>query len=348
VTTVRVAAVLALSAALGSQAQEGVFSDVNRCALSYRWLDSAAAAMRGNTRLMLSSPDVRPGLDSLSLVDLSAGRAGRLGLDIALRGAAGGSSGEGLLFGALEGRAVYESRFVRGWVNCRVATTDSLGARWPSESDYERNGSGSEVPVTGAADFRATLVEGYLTIGGRVFAVTVGKEKLRWGPGYKGTLGLSGAGPAPMLYYHISANLGRVLRLQSFLAGFDDESSYQSEVDSVWPTERLPSGKRVSTIPARYGAGQRIDAAFGRHVQVGVYELVDFFGSSDLTRFANPFQIYYIGNQSSGTNAANLLAGVDCNVLVGPARLYAEFLDDDVTVFEDAGNPNKYAWMAGI
>ena len=179
--------------------------------------------------------------------------------------------------------------------------------------------------------------------------MTIGNEKLRWGPGYKGTLGWSGTGPAPMMYYHITANLGRVARLQSFLAGFgDEEAMYRAELDSAWARDTLPTGVSYSNIPARYGAGQRIDVALGKHVQLGVYEFVDFFGSADLTRYANPLQVYYTGAHTDAANAGNLLGGIDCNVLLGPVRVYGEFINDDITVFGDLGNPNRWAWMGGV
>jgi hypothetical protein len=136
--------------------------------------------------------------------------------------------------------------------------------------------------------------------------------------------------------------------MSSFLCGYEDESIYAPEIEN-WDTLRVKnSPENMKQFPPRYGAGQRLDIRIGQHVQVGVYELAGFYGANDLNRFANPLQVYYLSNQSSGTDHANLSAGADINVIVPPFRLYAEFLDDDLTMFEDAGNPNKYAYQLGM
>jgi hypothetical protein len=107
------------------------------------------------------------------------------------------------------------------------------------------------------------------------------------------------------------------------------------------------NGRVLASLPARYGAGQRVDVRLGEHVQLGLYELADFFGAGDLNRFANPLQFYYAGNNASGTNHANLLGGFDVNVTFAPWRFYGEILDDDITLFEHVGNPDKYAFQLG-
>jgi hypothetical protein len=178
--------------------------------------------------------------------------------------------------------------------------------------------------------------------------LTIGKEKLRWGPGYKGTLALSGIDYAPFYFYNIKLGLGKFATFSSFLCGYDDEKEFRNEITGDSGLTVINNGFKIMNFPPRYGAGQRLDMRLGRHVQVGIYELVQFFGNSDMIRYANPLQIYFLGDQTGGSNNANVCGGIDLNVLIGNNRIYGEFLNDDLTVFEQAGNPNNFGYQVGF
>jgi hypothetical protein len=331
----------------------GLFSPVNRFGLSYEYSDSLrAAVLSDSSTIFFSRPcDMRfprlAGPAGNVVFDENGMRAGA-----AFNAVAGGiaADDDGISFGAINGHLTLASEHLDANIELSVFTAERLAwlaSGFPVENDYERFMAGTERPIAGAMDFRFGVKEAYLTGKFKTLDVSAGKMKLRWGPGYKGTLGLSGTNYAPFYFYHINLGLGTFLKLSSFLAGYDDEDRFAGEVS---PSDSLivtANGRNISALPARYGAGQRIDVRLGRHVQLGLYELADFFGSGDLTRFANPLQFYYTVNSASGTNNANIMGGVDINVVFSPWRFYGEVLNDDVTMFEDAGNPDKYAFQVG-
>lgn len=324
----------------------GVFSPVNRFGLSYGYSDSLAAAVNGAGARFLSRPCSwkfpRP---RGNLVFEEGGMRAAASFGMTAGGIVAGENA--ISFGAVNGLLSLASDHLDAVVRLSAFTAERLVSGFPAENDYERFIAGQERPIAGAPDFRFGVREAYLTAKFRELDVNVGKMKLRWGPGCKGTLGLSGTGYAPFYFYHIDLGLGDVFRLSSFLAGYDDEDRFAGEVSTGDSLVVNATGRDLSTLPPRYGAGQRVDVRLGRHVQLGLYELADFFGSGDLIRFANPLQFYYTVNSASGTNNANIMGGFDINVVFSPWRFYGEVLNDDVTMFEDAGNPDKYAFQLG-
>jgi hypothetical protein len=263
---------------------------------------------------------------------------------------------QGSIFASLSGD-VYDSLFIpNGFVGSRIdyrsrwlaaalqvdvhsnkvlptnSIADSLG-----DLKTEQFVSGAEhIEGTGSMDFNFPL--GYLEVNARPLTFRTGKFKLRWGPGYKGTLALSGTTISPFYYYYLSVGLGKALRASCFLNQFDDEYKF---IDSTTDRTRLN--------PPRFGAGQRVDVRLGRHVQLGLYELVNFYGVNLLARYANPVQLYYFENTAGGPAEmqTNIMGGLDANVLAGPMRFYGDFLNDDITVFDHNGSPNKFAFQVG-
>lgn len=252
------------------------------------------------------------------------------------------------LFAALRGSVAYSCPFLKAYISADVYTTQDRLNNPVQDIEFERFiKKDFNKPIEGSFDFRFNLPEAYLEASYKFIKLATGKMKLRWGPGYKGTLGLSGANYSPFYLYNLNLNFGNIIGATAFLCGYDDESIYSKELNYNDKTTVKSTKIDVKSNFPRYGAGQRLDIRIGRHIQIGIYELVDFFGSNELVRFANPLQVYYLSNESSGTNNSNLLGGMDFNVIVNRFRFYGEILNDDVTVFEDAGNPNKYAFQLG-
>jgi len=237
-------------------------------------------------------------------------------------------------------RIDYSSRYLSAAVQCDVHSderspvddfADSL-----ADIRTEQFVSGAEhISGTGSMDFN--FPTGYLRLNARPATLAIGKFKLRWGPGYKGTLAQSGAALSPFYWYHLQVAMGNALRAQCYLAQFDDEFLFP---DSTGATP---------DAPGRYGAGQRVDMRLGRHVQIGLYELVNFWGGNLLSRYANPVQVYYFSNIAGGPaeGRTNIMGGGDLSVVAGPWRWYGEFLNDDITVFDHNRSPNKFAFQAG-
>lgn len=251
-------------------------------------------------------------------------------------------------FGALQSVINYSTPHLVAHISANLYTTESQTASPLGDIQFERFlKKDFNKPIEGMFDFRANLPEAYLQLNYHSFTLTTGNQKLRWGPGYKGTLGLSGTGYSPFYFYNLNFVFGTLFHAQSFLCGYEDEVIYANELTTNEKVTVKASNRAVKMYEPRYGAGQRIDLRLGEHVQIGIYELVDFFGSNELNRYANPLQMYYLANEASGTNNANLLAGIDFNLLYKPLRFYGEFINDDITVFEHSGNPNKYALQLG-
>ena len=177
---------------------------------------------------------------------------------------------------------------------------------------------------------------GYLEFSLDNISLLSGKYPLRWGPGYKGTLGLSGTSYNPLYYYLLQADIAQTVHASAFLSSFDD--SY------LFVGDTAPNADR-------FCAGQRLDVKIGKHVQLGFYEFVNFNGTALLSRYANPIQLYYISNHLSNDlvieKRNNIMGGLDFNILAGPLRFYGDFLNDDITVFDDNGSPNKFGFQAG-
>ncbi len=176
---------------------------------------------------------------------------------------------------------------------------------------------------------------GYIELSFANLSLLSGKYPLRWGPGYKGTLGLSGTTFSPYYYYILRLDMASRIHAGAFLCGLDD--SYLFVKDSASNADR-------------FGAGQRLDVRIGDNIQIGFYEFVNFNGTALLARYANPVQLYYISTHLGGgvnERRNNIMGGMDCNFIYGPLRIYADFLNDDLTPFDDNGSPNKFGFQAG-
>ena len=217
------------------------------------------------------------------------------------------------------------------------------------EIEFERFFSGRKAPITGIFETDFIMPEAYLTFIYQNLQLGFGREKLRWGPGYKGTLLHSGHTHAPFYFYHFKLDLADIIRISAYLSGYDDETSFDRDefnMDRVPEQLAALAENTDRSIPTRYGAAHRLDVRFNKHFQLGIYEKVLFYGSQDLVRYANPLQMYYVG-QRGGENAPNLLGGLDFNLVFYPLRIYGELLNDDITNFDTTGNPSKYAWQLG-
>lgn len=334
---------------IAASVSASLFTQSNRYELSYDYLKATADAVwDGKEAPFFSIPDQNIPAEHknefLTLRQDDQSITFTPHLSLFSEASAGGSD----FFTSLHARSTYSSPFLRAYINVHAYTTQNSATSHLNEFAYERFiRSDEHVPIEGFMDFRVNLPEAYIEANYKNLTLQTGKRKLRWGPGYKGTLEMSGTSYSPFFFYHLQLEFGKLLHLSSFLCSYDDPYFYRDELD-VDTTIRVKNNRKsISALPPRYSAGQRINIRLGKHVQIGIYELVTFFGMEDFSHFANPLQIYYLGNQASGTNGANLLGGMDFNVLLDRFRVYGEFLNDDITMFEDKGNPDKYALQLG-
>lgn len=333
--------------ALCSVVNAQLFSLVNRYQISFDVLDSIYSTIHDSTTdKFIALPNAYIAPPAHSFASLLIGEQ-RLSLNV--RGLLfenlKNDSWQGNYFAAMH--IEYQSPHLGGVIEydlhssnrfLKTTIADSM-----SDLDIEQVVTGYDhISGSGSKDFNFS--QGYLKFDWKPLSVLIGKTKLRWGPGYKGTLGMSGTTFSPFYFYYLQLAMGRVINFSCFLNGFDDDFLFP---DTLNTTDNLRE---------RYGAGQRIDVRIGKHVQVGLYEFVDFHGSKYLSRFANPLQIYYFGNVSGGSQGngdpegemnTNILGGFDLSVIYPHWRAYLDFLNDDITVFTDDYAPNKFAYQIG-
>jgi hypothetical protein len=289
-------------------------------------------------RFFYSLPSAKPVVDSIGSL-----RAVRGEDMVAVRPSAVGAfeAGEGIApYLVMRGDIGAKVSALEAYVQYTAYTCDTLSHEVPSRVEYERLFPRNTEHISGAFAFGMNLAQAYATVSLKSMSLSIGKKKTRWGPGYAGTLGLSGSGFAPFSFYDGRVVLGDRIAFSFLLAGLDDHYSYKTEANRDSLLNSI-----IDNSP-RYVAGHRLDVIITEHVQAGIYEFADFFGNRDMARYANPLQLYYVA-QAMGSSEVNLLGGCDITVIVKPMRFYAEFLNDDITVFDQAGNPNKFALQLG-
>jgi hypothetical protein len=237
----------------------------------------------------------------------------------------------------LEGVVEFDAHF-----SDRVSHTGL--AQQLSDVETEQRSTGSK-HIEGMKKIDFNLLQAYLQFNSPCLLVRSGRFKQRWGPGYKGTLSLSGTTFAPMYYYWLQLRMGDILRGTAFLNGLDDSHLF----GSVYPYKGDTTVDH--TVYSRFTAGQRVDLKLGQHFQLGLFELAVFYRDRLLAQYANPLQVYYFSNITSGTDgqrSTNILGGGDFNITFPRFRVYGAFLNDDITTFDDNGSPNKFALQCGV
>ena len=134
-------------------------------------------------------------------------------------------------FGTLRGNIDYVAPFLKAYLSLDVYTTEQRADSPINDIQFERFiKTDFNQPISGVFDFRFNLPEAYLESTIKFLTLSIGKKKLRWGPGYKGTLGLSGTNYSPFYYYHLNLKFGTLFNMTAFLCGYDDESIYRKEL----------------------------------------------------------------------------------------------------------------------
>jgi hypothetical protein len=318
---------------LASSVNSEPFSRTDKFSLSYPYLNQVHRSFLSDTLIpFFSLPEESDQLSTHFFAGIKAGSN-----TIQLNGHVAGSfeayNRNSIGFGLLGGEFSYQSRIIEGLVDFDIYSADYLFKTGKEIAGYERfivTTKGEY--VSGFSKICFNLPQAFLKLKFDSFEISSGRKKMRWGPGIKGTLGLSGVAYSPFYLYHMKLDLADKLILSAFCAGMDDDS-YFDQIDQ-------------SSLDARYFSGQRIDWKINDHVQIGLYDFCDFSGQKDFIRYFNPLQIYVFG-QFNGPESANLIGGIDVNVLFKPFRFYGELVDDDITIFDNSGNPNKFGYQVG-
>ena len=165
------------------------------------------------------------------------------------------------------------------------------------------------------------------------FDVTIGRDQIYWGTGFRGAVGISDNSP-PFDLIVLTGQLGRV-----------KSTAFTAQLDQMWHDQDGPARRYLAN---RYLAGHRLDWQVNDRVEVGISELIVYGGDARGVewQYFNPILPYYASQYNSDTddNVMFLLEGAVRPV--DGARLYGELLIDDFQ-YSETNDPNAIAWLAG-
>ncbi len=155
--------------------------------------------------------------------------------------------------------------------------------------------------------------------------VFLGKDRVRLGPGYRGSILLSGFA-RPLTYLYNAHWEARRWAFTTFYAWLPD------------------------TFPQRRFALQRVEFQPWPWLSLGATEGILFSAPEDPLKYINPVDLYYVIQRRGRTNDDNLVATVDVNWRIRPGLCwYAEFLDDDVIISgESVRNRSLWGYLSGF
>ncbi len=182
--------------------------------------------------------------------------------------------------------------------------------------------SGEIVSRTGAAGFRDQAT-GYVAAKFGHFGVLIGRNDVSWGSGNFEQLAVSSQNE-PLDLIQFSFEFEK-FRLTSF------------------------HGNLLGNETQRYLAGHRLDFAFWKKFQFGVYETLTYGGRDVELGYVNPFLLFHIMEHQYGDRDNNVL-GFDFSWLPGAGvRIYGELFVDDFSFNKSPFTywGNKLAYLIG-
>ncbi len=190
------------------------------------------------------------------------------------------------------------------------------------DPDYILHNFGGNAPVIGTEKiFEVRTIRAYGIFSFPSGEVEIGRDKIRYGPGYRSNLFLSGFSQPFNFLYNIKINHSP-FRLLAFNAGIEDSSDI----------------KRI--------ASQRVEFNYKNRIILGMSEAV-LYTQDEFLKYINPLDLYYITQRRGKSNEDNLVGGADIDIIVKDGiRIYGEFFDDDFIIFK--GGASKYGIMAGF
>jgi hypothetical protein len=189
--------------------------------------------------------------------------------------------------------------------------------------------------------------KGYLKLGSAAVDLTVGRERLKWGPGYRSSLVLSDSPPYyDMLTVSYRAPAFAACFFYSTLESYLTAEEY--EVQLAKQDEGAVNFSKDSTGQYKFLAGHRFELKIKRNLTLGMSDLIVIGGR--VPEFNEITPLMFLHNVY-GENYSNVILGFDAAVV--PCRnlqLYAELAMDDIrNVHEDDSSPpTSMAWLAGL
>ncbi|MBL0059938.1 MAG: hypothetical protein IPP40_00150 [bacterium] len=240
--------------------------------------------------------------------------------------------------GGFRVEAGYDARLY-GMVDFRDITEAGNGPYSSRATLYEDNVPNAE--LKGEAGTSYDISESILQYYGKNLAISAGRGRHKWGPGYFGGLLLNSYAP-PFDYARFDANFSRVN--YTFLHGF---------LESITPADTLytnPDGRPRTINAQKFLSAQRIEVSPRNNVLVAFSQAVVYGDRGLQLGYLTPLNFLY-SVQHSNDDKDNLMLSFDGKWRpTSGLKLYGELLLDDVLVsdlFQGTGN-SKNAYTVGV
>lgn len=180
------------------------------------------------------------------------------------------------------------------------------------------------------ADFKRV----YLRFPVSKFDVTIGRDQIFWGTGFRGAVGISDNSP-PLDLILLTGQFGRV-----------KGSAFTAQLDRIWHNQDGPDRRYLAN---RYLAGHRLDWQVNDRIEVGVSELILYGGNARHLewQYLNPILPYYASQYNADTDDNVMFLFEGAIRPIDGVRLYGEWLIDDFQ-YAETNDPNAVAWLAGV
>ncbi|MFQ6040041.1 MAG: capsule assembly Wzi family protein [Candidatus Poribacteria bacterium] len=228
---------------------------------------------------------------------------------------------------------------------CQAAIGYSLGKNFFLYEEFEVSEIGDKYPQEGKtaskrlnpwrANYVADFTRVYLGFSVSTFDVQIGRDKIFWGPGYRGALGISDNSP-PFDLILLRGDFGPV-------RGY----SFAAVLDKMW-------SEKHKYLANRYLSGHRLDWQVNDRLELGLSEIILYGGDArDIEwQYVNPILPYYASQYNSKLDDSTLF---DNNTMfvsdfafkpVDGVRIYGEALIDDFQY--ENHDPNAIGLLAGF
>ncbi|HIE26293.1 TPA: hypothetical protein EYP66_03295 [Candidatus Poribacteria bacterium] len=185
------------------------------------------------------------------------------------------------------------------------------------------------------ANYVADFTRVYLSFSISKFDVKIGRDKIFWGPGYRGALGISDNSP-PFDLIQLQGEFGPV-------KGY----SFTAVLDKMWADKH-------EYLANRYLSGHRLDWQVNDRLELGLSEIILYGGDArDIEwQYVNPILPYYASQYNSKLDDSTLF---DNNTMfvgdfafkpVDGVRIYGEALIDDFQYKNH--DPNAIGLLGGF
>ena len=181
-------------------------------------------------------------------------------------------------------------------------------------------------------DYVADFTRAYIRLPVSKFELVVGRDKIFWGPGYRGALGVADNSPP----FDLILLQGKYRNIKGI--------SFAAVLDKMWVDRE--DGYRY--LANRYFSGHRLDWQVNDRLEIGIAETILYGGEARHAewQYMNPVLLLYASQYNMDMDD-NYMFTCDFSLLpVAGARLYGEMLIDD---FQYANHdPNAIGLLFGF